>query len=137
MKSVHTIEFHSSLRDYMNGRTKSRNMGPRGIITKEEENVLCVYIEDIVDCRLFLVPTQVKIKVGQMTQDRMAPFKNGIPSASWWKWFRLRHPELTLRTFQRLEQSRARGLNPNSTSRFYKNLEQMYSKTLILLKFGI
>ena len=90
----------SSIRDHMNGRTKTRKMGPKGVLSEEEEIALCTYIEDMAECGLPLIPSQIKIKVGQMTQGRMTSFKNGIPGASWWKWFRRRHPELSMRTLQ-------------------------------------
>ena len=53
-------------------------MGPKGVLTIEEETALCHYIEEMVDCGLSLTPTKVKIKVGQMIEERVTPFKNGI-----------------------------------------------------------
>ena len=80
------------------------------------------------ECGLYVIPSQIKVKFGQMIQGRMTRFKNGIPGALWWKWFRHRHPKLSIRTPQGLEQGRARRLNPNSTTRFYENLEKIYNK---------
>ena len=67
-----------SLRNHMNGKTRSRKMGPKGVFKSEEEIALYHYIEEMVDCGLSLSPTQLIIKVGEMTEDTITPFKNGI-----------------------------------------------------------
>ena len=64
----------SSLKDHMVGKTKSRKMGLLEVLSIAEEHALCVYIEDMAECGLPLIPTQIKIKVGQMTQERDTPF---------------------------------------------------------------
>ena len=47
----------SSLRDRMSGKTKSRKMGPRSILSQEEERSLCEYVEDMAHLELPLTPT--------------------------------------------------------------------------------
>ena len=37
------------------------------ILTNDEKIALCVYIEEMANCRLPLIPIQVKLKVEQMT----------------------------------------------------------------------
>ena len=62
----------------MTRKTKSQKMGPRGVfIEKEEESVPCEYIEEKADCVL-LTLIQVKLKVRQITQEKIIPFKNKI-----------------------------------------------------------
>ena len=56
----------SSIRDHIKRRTKSRKMGPKEVLSEEEEIALCTYIEDMAECRLSLIPSQIKVKVGQM-----------------------------------------------------------------------
>ena len=36
----------SSLRDHMTGKTKSRKMGPKCVLSEEEKRSLCEYIVD-------------------------------------------------------------------------------------------
>ena len=60
------------------------------------------------------------------TQERVTPFKNGIPGDSWLKWFRKRHSHLVLRIPQGLDHKRTRSLNPNSVAQFYENFESLY-----------
>ena len=40
----------SSLRDHVNGKTRSRKMGPKGILIADEEIALCAYNEAMADC---------------------------------------------------------------------------------------
>ena len=63
-----------------------------------------------------------------MTQGRWTSFKDGIPGRGWLQWFHNRHPELTLRSPQGLEEGRARGLNPTSVASLYENLQQAYDQ---------
>ena len=69
---------------------------------------------------------QLRLKVATITQERVTPFHDGIPGGSWVRWFKKRHPELTLRTSQGLDFARARGLYPENVASFYSNLEQLY-----------
>ena len=73
-----------------------------------------------------MTPTQLKNKVAEITQDRITPFKDGIPGQSWMRWFRARHPELVLRMPQGLDYKRARVVNPETVAIFFGNLEALY-----------
>ena len=57
----------SSLKDNMNVKTRSRKMDPKGVLKTKEETALCKYIEEMATYGLFLIPFQIKIKIGQMT----------------------------------------------------------------------
>ena len=45
----------------------------------------------------------------------------------WLRWFKNRHPELTLRVSQALEASRAKGLCKENVQSFYDNLNHLYT----------
>ena len=64
--------------------------------------------------------------MAMMTQDKETPFTNGIPSPSWLRWFKRRHPELSLRLAQGLDAKRARGLCAENARSFNENLSCMY-----------
>ena len=117
----------SSLRDNFEGRTRNRKMGPKTILSKEEEEKLVEYIELMVHWGHPMTPIQVKSKVAEITQERVTPFKNGFSGESWLHWFRARHPELVLRVPQPLDHKRARVVNPESVAQFYCNLATMYN----------
>ena len=113
----------SSIRDHVIGRIIGRKMGPKTVLSTNEEQKLCDYISLIVSWGHPMTPLQLKNKVVETTQDRLTPFKDGIHGRFWIKWFKLRYPELVLRVSQGLDQRKAKGLNPQNIARFYSNLE--------------
>ena len=54
------------------------------------------------NCGLPLTPTKVKLKVAEMTKEKIIPFKNGVFGHTWMIWIRNRHLEFTLRAPQGL-----------------------------------
>jgi hypothetical protein len=49
------------------------------------------------DYRHHLSMQQFCFKIATITQERVTPFRDGIPESSWVRWFKVRHLELTLR----------------------------------------
>ena len=66
------------------------------------------------------------MKVYKITKNRWIPFKNGIPSGGWMRWWKHRHPKLTLRALQVLEIARMKGLCESNIASFYNNLDELY-----------
>ena len=117
----------SSLRDHYLGKTTSRKRGPQGVLTAEEEQALVGYLDKMIALGHPLNPSQLKLKVAEITQERVTPFKDGIPGESWLKWFKNRHPQFIARVAQGLEMGRAKALCPMNVATFYDNLETMYT----------
>ena len=69
----------------------------------------------------------LKLKVAEICQTQMTPFKNGKPRDLWWYWCKKRHLHLVLRVPQGLEVARARALNPTNVEGFYSNLLNVYN----------
>ena len=86
-------------------------MGPKTILSTNEEAKLCVYIELMVKWEHPMIPTQLKAKVAKITQDRVTLFKKVVLRDSWVKWFTLRHLDLVLRVLQGLDHRRVKALN--------------------------
>jgi hypothetical protein len=40
---------------------------------------------------LFITLQQLKLKVVEVTQTKPTPFRNDVPRANWWYWFKSRH----------------------------------------------
>ena len=60
-------------------------MDPPPTLTKEEEKELIHYLQLMVELGHPLTPGQLKAKVGEITQSRVTPFRDGIPGNSWLK----------------------------------------------------
>ena len=68
-----------SLRDHYESRIRQKKMGPRIVITKDEEEKLVECIELMVEWKHFITSMQLKIEVVEIIQKRLTPFKDGIP----------------------------------------------------------
>jgi hypothetical protein len=99
----------TSLADHVHCRTLGRKRRPPTILKQEEENALITYITKMQEYGHPLSMQQLRLKVATITQEKVTPFCEGIPGNSWIRWFKVRHPKLTLRTSQGLEFGRARG----------------------------
>lgn len=113
---------YSSFRDHCLGKTRSRCRGVKGVLTLEEEDEIVQYLIRMCDLGFGITPSALKMKVFEITQHRWTPFRDGIPGDGWMRWFRRRHPELTLRASQGLESARARALCPENVQTLYDNL---------------
>ena len=88
------------------------------------------YLLAMCDVGYGLTSIALRLKVCEITKDRWTPFRNGISSKGWMKWWRRRHLELTTRVAQALDSARARGLTAENVGTFYYNLEVLYSRHL-------
>ena len=118
---------YSSFRDHCYGKTRSRRRGVEGVLTAEEEKELVDYLVKMCDMGFGLSPSALKMKVYEITKSRWTPFRDGIPGGGWMRWFRHRHPELTVRAAQGLESARARALCPENVQTLYENLERLFT----------
>jgi len=74
----------SSISNHLNGKTKSRKMGLGGVLTEEEDAIMMAWTLIMGECGLSISLQQLMLKVAKLTQTRVTPFQNGIPSNSWW-----------------------------------------------------
>jgi hypothetical protein len=118
---------YSTFREWCYGVRKSRKKGPASVLSLGEEAQFVEYLLSMCERGLGLTPSALKMKDYEITKHRSTPFKNGIPGDGWLRWFRHRHPDLTLRVSQALEASRARGLCKENVQSFYDNLNELYT----------
>jgi hypothetical protein len=107
------------------GQILFRKRGRKPVMSAVEEEKLMRYIMGMARYGHPINITKLKIKVAEAIQLRETPFKDGIPGTSWLRWFRKRHPKISLRMSQGLDFGRARGLCPSHVATFYDNLELM------------
>jgi hypothetical protein len=74
----------SSISDHLNGKTRSKKMGPEVVLIKKEDVVMITWTLTMVECGLSTSLQQLKTKVAKLTQIRATPFWNGIPGNIWW-----------------------------------------------------
>ena len=109
---------YSSVRDWCYGIWRSRKRGPLAVLNPEEKQLLVDYLLAMCDLGYGMTPTALRLMVCEITKDRWTPFRNGIPSKGWMKWWHQRHPELTTRVAQALDSARARGLTIENAGTF-------------------
>jgi hypothetical protein len=72
----------SSITNHLNGKTKFKNMGPRGVLIKK---IRCCSDEmDLRHVKMWTTLQQLKMKVANLIQIRDTPFRNGILCNIWW-----------------------------------------------------
>lgn len=118
---------YSSFREWCYGIRSTRKKGPPTVLSPEEEDELVKYMIQMCDRGYGLSPTALRMKVYEITQSKWTPFRNGIPDNGWMRWWKRRHPDLTLRVSQALESARAKGLCEENVRSFYENLQHLYS----------
>ena len=119
---------YSSVRDWCYGIRRSYKRGLPTIWNSEEEQLLVDYVLAMCDLGYGLTAIALRLKVYEITKDRWTPFRNGIPAKGWMKWWRQRHPKLTIQVAQALDSASARDLIAENTGIFYDNLEVLYNR---------
>ena len=76
---------YSTIADHLHGRILTRKKGPPIVLTKSEEKTLEEYILKMQEYGLPLSMDQLRLKVAEMTQQRVTPFRDGIPGNGWLK----------------------------------------------------
>jgi hypothetical protein len=117
-----------SLRNHLLGISTSRKRGAKAVLTQVEEQHVVEYVVKMQEVGFPMTILQLRLKVALITQDRVTPFTNGIPGPRWLRWFKKRHPELSLRLAQGLDAKRGHSLCPDNVKTFYSNLRSLYDK---------
>jgi hypothetical protein len=107
------------------GITLSRKQGRKPVLIPTELEKVVKYIHSMARLGHPVTLTELRIKVAEATQLCQTPFTDGIPRRGWLRWFRHRHPEVSLRLSQGLDTGRAKGLCPLNVATFYENLGNM------------
>ena len=119
---------YSSVKDWCYGIWRSRKHGPPAILNPKGKQLLVDYLLAMCDLGCGLTSTAFRLKVYEITKNRWTPFRNGILSKGWMKWWRWRLPELTIRVAQALDSVWAKGPTTENVGTFYDNLEVLYNR---------
>jgi hypothetical protein len=63
-----------SIANHLNGKTKSRKMGPKGVLTKKEDAIVIKWTLNMQECGLSISLQQLKMKVVGLTQTKDTSF---------------------------------------------------------------
>ncbi|KAJ8938287.1 hypothetical protein NQ314_011539 [Rhamnusium bicolor] len=101
-----------TLQDRLQGRVpnKARQMGPDPYLSLENENKIVQWILQLAKCG-FPIKKQELISTVQkivLVEKIKTPFKNGKPGQKWYKSFLQRHPQVSARTAESINKSRAK-----------------------------
>jgi len=76
-----TIPF-TSLLDHLNGRTRSKKVGPQYVLIEMVDGIIVSWVLNMQNASLFVTLQQFKLKVPKVTQTKSMPFRNGIQRQS-------------------------------------------------------
>ena len=116
-----------TLDDRIKGRVKHGcKPGPSTALTAEEESALTAYLLHMAEHGFPLTSNMAmgfawEVSLRSGTQDRFNA--DSGPGKHWWRSFRSRHPELTLRTADNLERSRANTLTRDVVDSYFDCLK--------------
>jgi len=77
-----TIPF-TSFSNHFNGRTRSKKMGPQGVLIEIADGIIVSWVFNMQNASLFVTLQQFTLKVLKVTQTKSMPFQNGIQRQSW------------------------------------------------------
>ena len=133
---LHNIPVET-LRRHTNGSVEvGARPGPATILTDEEEDMLVKYLVEMADMGYGLTRETVMELAFTIVQksERKNPFHGGKAGCAWFKGFRRRHPQLSLRAPQPLSYCRAIASNQATVDDFFGKLGSLYGRLNLITK---
>lgn len=125
-----------TLDDRIKGRvTHGSNPGPSTVLTAREEEALASYLLYMAERGFPLTSSMARafawaVSLRSGTSDRFN--EETGPGKHWWSNFRARHPELTLRTADNLERSRANSLTREVIDSYFETLRCIFEENALV-----
>ena len=122
----------STLALYVSGKLQTGvRPGPASILSPEEEQRIIDYAVHMGQIGYGRTREQIFDIVAKiMTKDgRPNPFVDGKPGRKWWALFKKRHPEISLRTPEKLQLARAKCCTPEVQGAWYEGFREFLIKT--------
>ncbi|KAJ8933913.1 hypothetical protein NQ314_013714 [Rhamnusium bicolor] len=112
----------STVQDRIKGKVSDdcKHMGPDPVLTRENEQKLVTWIENLAACGFPIKKDELLNTVQKIVQKEKlkTPFTNGRPGGSWFYGFMKRHSHLALKNAEALEKYRAQITEQYITSWF-------------------
>lgn len=122
-----------TLLNKLNGKSPLNcSMGPKTILTTNEENILAEWIIAMNNQHMPVTKTQLLDSVQRIIKDKKqeTPFKNNRPGEKWYELFLKRHPQISVRTPQNLTSTRDSVTEENIRNWFAEVYNYMVEKDL-------
>ena len=116
----------STLARHVNGESDvSRKPGRQPIIPQHVERDVAEIAKDAAECGFGYTKSMIQHKVGKVASlmNTKVPWKL-VPGNGWWQGFKIRNPNMVLRTPQALADVRCRGVNRTTAGRYFILLYQ-------------
>ncbi|XP_019628182.1 PREDICTED: uncharacterized protein LOC109472769 [Branchiostoma belcheri] len=127
----------STVRDRIKGRSRDDTVGRPTILTDDEEQALVVYAKYLAAKGFPLTVRAMKALAHEIelkaSKARSEPskFTESGPGQKWWRGFRRRHPDLTLRSPDQLDRERASFSGPGVVFDHFERMEQVLTENKI------
>ena len=115
----------STIYDHFAGNVKGYKRGPATVLTEAEENVLANWAVEMVKIGYGRTRQQITemVKAILDKDGRPNPFSDNRPGKDWWYGFLRRHPNLTMRSPEQLQVSRASACSKQRLDKWYKDFD--------------
>ena len=123
----------STLHDHCSGKVKGSKRGPPTILSDAEELKLAEWEMEMASIGYGRTRVQVSEMVKRLLDEdgRPNPFVGNYPGRDWWYGFLKRHPEISLRSPEQLQLSRASACSQERLSVWYNDYESFLKKNSI------
>ena len=93
----------TSLHDHAYGVTRGWKRGSKCVMSPKEEQEIVHWIMELQRLGHPISFTALRMKVADICETWDNPFTDGIPGRGWLRWWKKRHPKLSLRVAQGLD----------------------------------
>ena len=116
----------STLHDHYSGKVKGTKRGPATVLSEAEESMLVEWALEMAKIGYGRTREQISEMVKRLLDKdgRSNPFVENRPGRDWWYGFLQRHPELSFRSPEQLQISRASACSKERLTRWYRAFEQ-------------
>ena len=115
----------STIYDHFAGNVKGYKRGPATVLTEAEENMLANWAVEMVKIGYGRTRQQITemVKAILDKDGRPNPFSDNRPGKDWWYGFLRRHPNLTMRSPEQLQVSRASACSKQRLDKWNKDFD--------------
>ena len=132
------VKYHvpwSTIKDCLSGRIQDHALwGSAPILSMGEEEELVEYALGRVKQGLGLTKDMFLRYMGTVAAKKGVHFKNGFPSDKWWRLFKARHPNISLRHPEATATARHKGMEEDRIQQYFVSVHDTLARNNLLDK---